>query len=117
MATRLRGVTDFVVRDQETGFLFPMGDTVAAAASVRRLHEDAGKFEKTSRAGRDDVFKRFSIPALADGYMQVLNGLGQNPHTPRSRHGEMLKLLQTGSTWRRLVPNRLKNVLRKHFLR
>jgi glycosyltransferase involved in cell wall biosynthesis len=117
VATQLRGVTDFVVRHGETGFLFPMGDVATAAACIRRVHGDVALFEKMSRCGREDVFRRFSIPALAEGYAGVIARVEDGAFQPECRHGTRFELLQTGSRLRRMVPNGLKNVWRKHFLR
>jgi glycosyltransferase involved in cell wall biosynthesis len=117
VATRLQGVTDFVVKDGITGFLFPAGDLQAAAEGIRRLKNDAGLFKRMSDAGRADVEHRFSIKALSQSYAPVLDSLKQNPHPPKTRYGTPFRPLQTSGIWRRFIPNNLKNLWRQYFLR
>jgi glycosyltransferase involved in cell wall biosynthesis len=69
VASAVNGVVD-VVRDGETGLLFPSGDEGAAAAAVERLLNDPGLREKlTSRATAE--IERFDIKRMVQGYEEV----------------------------------------------
>src|SRR5690606_16312014 len=74
-ASRIRGVTDFLIEDGATGLLFPVGDVAAAAGAVRRLATDRALLEACSAAGRRAVQERFDVGAMADAYAKVIRGV------------------------------------------
>ena len=51
VASRLEGVTDFILRDGETGFLGGVGDVEAFADAIARLDRDRDLLRTVSRAG------------------------------------------------------------------
>ncbi len=65
VASHLRGVTDTIVCPEEDGFLFPVGDTKAAADVIRRLARDRTMLERVSAAARRTARNRFSIESMA----------------------------------------------------
>jgi glycosyltransferase involved in cell wall biosynthesis len=73
IASRIRAVSDTIVRDGETGFLFSVGDVRAAAAAVRRLALDRAALQRMSDAARADVQERFAVEAMAARYAAILN--------------------------------------------
>ena len=114
VASHIRGVTDYVVRDDQTGCLFPTGDCSQAAAAIRRIAGDEALHQRLSLAARADVRERFSIATLGRAYASMLQGVaGMSP--PRTLCGQPFELLHVGGSWRKLVPNSVKNVLRKHM--
>jgi glycosyltransferase involved in cell wall biosynthesis len=117
VASAIRGSTDFVLNDGATGLLFPIGDTRAAAAAIRRLADSPALWQSLSAAARADVQKRFSVSALAANYQPILKALEtprQLSHVPKDNSFEPLAI---AGRWRRFIPQRLKNYLRGKLLR
>jgi glycosyltransferase involved in cell wall biosynthesis len=120
VASRIAGVTDFVVKHEETGLLFPVGDTAAAVGQIQRLAGDGGLLARMSVAGQADCRERFSIPAMAEGYMRAIDSLRDVSKLPKLqglRVGQPYEILPMGGGWRKYVPNGIKNLLRRHMYR
>jgi glycosyltransferase involved in cell wall biosynthesis len=79
IASHIRAVTDTIVRDGETGFLFPVGDVRAAAAAVRRLALNRATLQRMSDAARADARERFSVEAMAESYAAILSSIRKSP--------------------------------------
>lgn len=77
VASRLRGVTDFVVDHLDNGFLFKVGDTSAAAAWVERLATDRRLLQAMSARAAQQVEKNFSMKDMARRYADVLGAAAQ----------------------------------------
>jgi glycosyltransferase involved in cell wall biosynthesis len=71
VASRIGGVTDTILRPGEDGFLFPIGDTRAAADLIRRLARDRMTLERMSEAARRNARDRFSIESMASQYVDI----------------------------------------------
>jgi glycosyltransferase involved in cell wall biosynthesis len=79
VATLLRGVTDFVVQDGETGFLFPIGDVVAAANAIRRLAANRILLQRMSIASRQSMAERFALTTMAESYARIVAEMISDP--------------------------------------
>ena len=79
IVSRIRGVTDAIVRDGETGFLFPVGEVRAAADAVRRLALDPGALQRMAAAARTDVRESFGVEVMAARYAAILHATRANP--------------------------------------
>jgi glycosyltransferase involved in cell wall biosynthesis len=114
VCSRIRGVTDYVVRDGQTGILFPMNDVAAAAQGIRRLAQNPQLLQSLRSAGMDDCRRRFDAVAMGPRWAQLLRTLHQQPPaiaTPLPLEQWNYPAAFSG-TWRRWIPNRLKNVIR-----
>jgi glycosyltransferase involved in cell wall biosynthesis len=80
VASRIKGVTDFVVRDGEDGFLFEIGDVRAASEYIRTLANERGLLARLADAAQKNVCGRFEINAMAKAYAEVV---GQVMKAPR----------------------------------
>ncbi|MEA1049009.1 glycosyltransferase family 4 protein [Lamprobacter modestohalophilus] len=120
VATRIKGVTDFVVRDGHTGLLFPIGDVEAAAASIRTLVDDPSRLAAMSLAARQSIEGRFDRAQMASAYAGVLQAVQDDPPAlkpplplsrwayPRGLRSGMRTLLPTGvKNWLRVWRERL----------
>jgi N-acetyl-alpha-D-glucosaminyl L-malate synthase BshA len=67
VATRVGGVPE-VVQDGVTGFLHPVGDVAAMAASAARICVDPALADRMGRAARADVLARFRRGPTVDRY-------------------------------------------------
>lgn len=79
VVSRLRGVTDWIVRDGETGILCALDDVGAFAVACERLHRDRGLMHELSQTGARDVVKRFNLPAFGRAWSAVFEQVIQNP--------------------------------------
>jgi len=115
VASRLRGVTDFVIDEDKTGFLFPVGDTGAAAKFVRALSDDRQMLARMSDAARAAAVARFRPDVMAASYGRLLDAVVANPPTIAHPLGREDWRLPAGlrSGLRTLLPNPLKNRLRQ----
>lgn len=75
VATNVGGVAD-VVRNGETGFLVPPGDSSALASRILELIDNPPLREKMGRAGKDDMLKRYSEKRLVDDIVSMYRDLG-----------------------------------------
>lgn len=66
IGTRLSGVPE-IVRDGETGFIVPTGDSAAMAEKLRVLLADPALCERMGAAARDWVGATFTIRAMVEG--------------------------------------------------
>jgi glycosyltransferase involved in cell wall biosynthesis len=115
VASHLRGVTDFVIDEDKTGFLFPVGDTGAAAKFVRALSDDRQMLARMSDAARASAFARFRPDVMAETYGRLIDAVVSNPPAiarPLTREDWRLPAgLRSGL--RTLLPNPIKNRLRQ----
>lgn len=74
VATEAGGIPE-VVRNDQTGFLVPIGQPAAIAAAVDRLIDDPDLRERAGRAAREDVGKRFSGARIRDHYLAYYRSL------------------------------------------
>ena len=114
VASRIRGVTDYVVADGETGLLFPVGSTRAAAARLVELENDRQRLQAMSeRAGRS-VRARFGIEAQGAAFLRLIETIHREPRRARAalpvERWQMPSELRPG--WWHALPAPVKSVLR-----
>lgn len=71
IASNLPGVRT-VVKDKETGWLVPPGDTLALAAVLKEALGDRGKLQQMGERARRDVISRFSFSFVRDSLRQLI---------------------------------------------
>lgn len=115
VASRIRGVTDFVIDHGRTGLLFPVGNMARAADAVRMLAADRRLLAGMSEAARSAVPERFGTEAMAAGYVGVLDTVFAAPPAaarPLSLEDwEFPRGLRSGLRSR--LPEPVKNMLRQ----
>lgn len=75
VASRIRGVTGFIVEDGKTGILCPVGDAGAFADAIIGLHEDRARLREMSQAAAAAARSRFSMDRVAADYAQMLDAV------------------------------------------
>lgn len=105
VASRIAGVTDFVVADGMTGLLHPIGDVAAAARAVRRLENAPALLDRLSAAARADAARRFAPAGMAQGYARLLGDLAD--------HGPAIAAPLALESWR--LPRGLRPGLRTYL--
>jgi len=83
VATRIRGVTDFVVQHGRTGYLFPSGDVRAAAHLLVHLASDRKQLFAMRRAARETHWERFDIGKQASKIVRILDQIQARPRRIR----------------------------------
>jgi len=116
VASSIGGVTTYIIGHEQTGLLFPIGDTAKAANAIRRLAADPAFRQRLADAGRKDVRARFAISTMTEAYRPLLATLDQwQPAAPRDINA--MQLLSFGGQWRKFLPQGLKNYLRQKLLK
>lgn len=115
VASRIMGVTDFVVNHGVNGLLFPVGDTRAAASCLVRLANDREMLERFSAEARRSVAGRFSLEKQAAAFADLMRKVIEAPPSIR----EPLPLTQwripraLQPAWWYPLPEPVKNYARK----
>lgn len=79
VASRIKGVTDFVVQDGVDGFLFSIGDISGAAHRIKLLARDRGRLGRVAVAAQRNVAGRFDLSAMGCGYADVVRSVVEAP--------------------------------------
>jgi glycosyltransferase involved in cell wall biosynthesis len=83
VASRLEGVTDFIIEDERTGILCPVGDVEAFASAIMTLYEDSARLHRMGKAAAEAAHRRFNSDRVAADYAQMLNAVvDENPVAP-----------------------------------
>lgn len=80
VASRIRGVTDMIVETGRNGYLFPVGDTAAAARAIAGL-ADPKVFEAVSARATETAAQRFRLDMMADRYASLIEWVRDNRPT------------------------------------
>lgn len=114
IASRIHGVTDFVINDGETGLLFPVGSVNMAADAIQRLANDRAWLGRLASSAKASVTARFGTQKMAEAYFEQIQRLkdvrppGAGPLDVESwSYPSELK-----PNWRRFVPTPIKNIAR-----
>jgi glycosyltransferase involved in cell wall biosynthesis len=114
VASRIHGVTDFVIQDGHTGFLFPVGSTRAAAKHLARLASDAALHAAAGAAAQADVRARFSLAQQARRYAGLIHGAFEMPPALQAPMAPETFSIPRGfrAGWWHGLPLPVKNALR-----
>lgn len=114
VASRIRGVTDWIVRHAETGFLFSIGDIEGAAQALELMARDPLARQEIGSNAQREVQARFRADLVAAEYANVLHRAMARPVTPRApldvKEWQLPKGLRPG--FRSRLPEPLKVRLR-----
>jgi glycosyltransferase involved in cell wall biosynthesis len=112
IASRLRGVTDFVIEEGQSGALVDVGDVKGFVDSIAALHFNRSRWSQMSEAARRRAAAVFSLKRMGSDYVglitDALNGRYPLPGHSRS----FLPSLRGILGWRDFVPEPLKPMLR-----
>lgn len=113
VASRLPGVTDRIVTDGRSGFLFPVGGVAAAAAALRRLAAEPGLLAAMGEVARGEAQGRFGLERQAEAYMALIRAVEALPEdavAPPPQRWSLPPGLKPGL--RTLLPEPVKRHLR-----
>ena len=113
VASRIPGVTDFTVRDGETGLLCAADDAGAFAAAVGALHRDRGRLAALSAAGARDARDRFGLAAFGAAYAGVFDAALAEPDGPGPDPWDDFRAPSVGRRrFTRWIPRRARRLVR-----
>jgi glycosyltransferase involved in cell wall biosynthesis len=114
VASRIRGVTDYVIAEGETGLLFPVGDLPAAAARLIDFGRDRSRLKAMSEAACRSVRTRFSIESQGAAFFGLIQRILREPRDLRSplpiERWRLPSELRPG--WWHALPAPVKDLLR-----
>lgn len=121
VASRLPGVTDFIIYDGITGILCPIGDPHCFAKAISRLHEDRQLLKQMGIAAVEAAQERFSQERMAADYAKVLDAIVNEPESPLPVRAwkEFQEVVLAPTKWHDFIPRPAKRQLRRlwHSLR
>lgn len=72
VASLIKGITDAAVTDGRDGLLFPIGQTAAATAALRRLADDRALLRRLSGAAAETASMRFTLDRQMASYADLI---------------------------------------------
>lgn len=114
VVSRIVGVTDWIVEDERTGFVCPIGDAVAFARKVEQLAKDPGLRADMSRRAHEEARSRFSLARMGDEYAALFNAVAAEAPAspPPAPWSDFEPCRAFEPTFRRWIPGSLKGRLR-----
>jgi len=85
VASRIDGVTDFIIEDGSSGILVPMDDAVAMADAIQALGTDASRRATMAASAMRSARERFSDEDMCEGYLRLLRAAPRQDRRRRPR--------------------------------
>lgn len=121
VSSRLDGVTDFIIEDDVTGMLCPIGNADCFAQAITRLHENRQRLQQMGTTAAQAARQRFSQERMAVDYAKVLNDVLASPIvTPEPRSWDDFRQAALAPRkWHDFIPRSTKHQLRRlwYYLR
>lgn len=114
VVSRIVGVTDWIVRHGETGFVCPIGDMRVFSSKIVELAQNREQWATMSITAQKDIADRFDLARMGREYVRVLRDVLLEPIMDSRPHPWSAFRLDPvyAPTWRRYVPQFLKNLAR-----
>ncbi len=120
IASRLDGVTDYIIKDGTSGILCPVGDAKSFSDKVALLHNRRDILQQYTVAARERAKEMFSIEKMVDGYATFLKGT-QMTHLPTFKPRPWSQFLNPDINVRRynnrLIPQQMQVSLKRSIRR
>jgi len=119
VASRISGVTDFIIEDGKEGLLCPVGGFRSFAKAIASLHRNRRTLAEMSQAARLKIERNFSLGQMAASYDRELRRvLEEEPLADGARAWSEFRIPRIlRKTWRTKVPLPVKNFARKWMVR
>lgn len=82
VASRITGITDYIVEHENSGFIFPRGNTKIAASMIRKIYNDSHLKLTLSTNARNRAREVFDIQVVTKSYSEVLEHLSEPKFQP-----------------------------------
>jgi len=116
IAWELEGITDFIIKDGQTGFVCPMGHWTAFADRIAELAGDRKRLQQMAEAAAEDAHERFTQSRVVADYVRLINQVMEEPALPwTSRPWSEFRLAPAfeNPSWRAAIPGPVKRVLKR----
>jgi glycosyltransferase involved in cell wall biosynthesis len=113
VASRIRGVTDFIIQNEENGLLFKIGDCSSAASHLSTLYCNPELLAKLSRSAIVRAHD-FGLEPFAGQYARLIQRVYDSPRKIRAplSMSDWRVPSRMGPGLRRFAPSFIKNQLR-----
>ena len=110
VSSHLEGITDFIIKEENTGFLCPVGDCESFANYIAELSGDREKIREISKGAAKDARGRFSSSRAADDYSIIFNKvMGMAPPKWNPKPWSEFRVEPAfKESWVRHIPNPVK---------
>lgn len=114
LVSRLPGISDEMVVQGQSGFLFAPGDWRGMGDEWGRLAQSETDWTRVRAAARDRVVARFSLERMGEAYACLFRSVVEEPdgRPPPKALGEFALDPRLKPTWRRWIPEGAKKSLR-----
>lgn len=114
VVSRISGVTDWIVTQEKTGLLCPIGDADAFFKAIAKLYSNCELRTNLSSSARQEVIERFEIDKFSTSYDITFNKVlsDKTNYTPLNL-GKLALARPYNKSWHQLVPSKLKLMIRK----
>jgi len=114
IATRIRGVTEFLIQNERTGALFPPGDVAGAARILAELSRDRTQLTEMQSACRASAASRFDSREQARAFCDIVAAVSKAPRSiQKPRSMEQWRIARgLRPAWWTSLPESWKNSLR-----
>ena len=114
LLSRLPGITDHLVENGRSGYLFAPGDWRGMGNEWGRLIRSEAIWREMGVAARDRVRAHFSLDQMANGYARLFESVVAEPDLRPAPKGLAQFSIHPGMgpTWRRWIPDGAKKWLR-----
>jgi hypothetical protein len=113
VASRIEGITDFILEDGRTGLLCDVGDEAGFAAAIARLHADRAMLAAVSTATARAARERFTVERMAADYARVFTEVAGAAASAGPLPWSQFRLPEPFQpTWRDRVPRPVRQLAR-----
>lgn len=114
IVSRLPGISDYVIRHGDSGFLLAPDDWKGMGEAWGRLMHAEEEWKRLSRNARERVGAEFSVERMAEAYHALFEAVvtEKDLRTPGKPISAFRLDSRLGPTWRRWVPEGVKKRLR-----
>jgi glycosyltransferase involved in cell wall biosynthesis len=114
VASRIRGVTDWIIEHGKSGFVCDVGDCRSMGQFVRRLAEDREFLGQLSRRASQETEDRFSLERMGAQYDDLFHEVISGGTRFEPKRWELFRPEASYTpTWRRFVPVFMKTWARR----
>lgn len=114
LASKIRDVTDWIIKDGFSGILCKIGDTIDFANKIKYLNKNRGILEEMKLNAREEFLARFTDAQMAAKYHKMLTALEGKQYLKKEKGlSQFNSSLCRIPSYRKYVPNRIVNLYSK----
>ena len=109
----IEGITDFIIEDEKSGFICPMGEIEFFARRIARLDNDRARLQEMSKTVVQVARKRFTHERAAKAYANLFKKvMSESPPEWKPKPWEDFHPdLNFKHSWKEIIPVKIRNWL------